>query len=514
VADVPWAAPVWGLVRTAQTENADRFWLLDLDGQPASYRAVAVALAADEPQMAIRAGRIVVPRLVRADASRPEVDLNPDGMMLITGAPGALGELIASHLVTEYGVRNLLLVSRRGPAAAGAAEMEAKLTALGARVRVASCDVADRDQLAALLATVPAAQPLTGVIHAAGVLDDGVLGSLTPERVDAVLRAKVDGAWHLHELTRDTDLSAFVLYSSIAGVLGTPGQANYAAANAFLDGLALYRHGMGLTAASLDWGLWASGMADQLDSADRARLSRAGIAAISPSEGLSLFDAALATRQPVVVPALLDLAALRVRAADGTLPPMLRGLVQVRARPAAEQASASGPTKAEQLAGLPPAERAEWLTGVLRGKVATVLGHADPDAIDLRRGFFDMGLDSLAAIELRNQVSVLTGLRLPATLLIEYPDVTRLVDHLLTRIAPEAAPSPEPVLAELERIERGLPDVGADKRDYVAARLRGLLARLGQTLDAEPPADLATASDDEIFDLIDNQLGSPSIEEG
>jgi len=509
----PHATPVWGLVRSAQTENAGRFVLLDIDGDPASRRALPAALGLDEPQLRVQGGWVLVPRLARCEPDGAVPTLDPNGTVLVTGATGALGGLIARHLVAAHGARRLLLVSRRGGAAPAAAKLVAELRDLGAEVTSAACDVADRDAMTELLTLVPVAHPLTAVVHAAGTLDDGVLGTLTPERVASVLRAKVDAAWHLHELTKGAELSAFVLYSSVAGVLGTAGQANYAAANTFLDGLAEYRRGLGLPATALAWGLWETGMGDRLEPADRARMSRAGLATISPEQGLTLFDAALAMDRAVVVPAPLDLAAVRARATEGPLPPMLRGLVRGPVR-RADRGGAGEPVGATQLVDLPEAERATRLTEELRVRVAAVLGHENADAIDVRRGFLEMGLDSLATVELRNQVNALVGLRLPTTLLIDYPTVADLVEHLLTRIAPEPAPAVEPALTDLDRLEQNLSTVEPAERELITARLGDLLSRFGRAQAIGMGADLESASDDEIFELIDNEFGiSPTVED-
>ncbi|RNG38753.1 type I polyketide synthase, partial [Streptomyces botrytidirepellens] len=330
----PAQAAAWGLLRSAQAENPDRFILVDTDGHSSSLAALPAALAAGEEQLAVRAGVVRVPRLARVPATETqETGFGADGTVLVTGASGTLGGLVARHLAAEHGVRRLLLVSRRGDQAPGAAELTADVAELGAEARWAACDVADRDALAATLAAVPAEHPLTAVVHTAGVLDDGVIGSLTPERVAHVMRPKVDAAWNLHELTADLDLTAFVLFSSASGVFGTPGQGNYAAANAFLDALATCRRAEGLPAVSLAWGPWAgAGMAGGLDEADIARMRRAGLPPLTPAEGLALLDAALATGEVTPAPMRVDAVALRAQAAAGTLAPVLRGLVRVPVR--------------------------------------------------------------------------------------------------------------------------------------------------------------------------------------
>ncbi|MGW7687659.1 type I polyketide synthase [Streptomyces asiaticus] len=453
----PAQSAVWGLLRTAQAENPDRFVLLDIDGQDASLAALPAALAAGEEQLAVRAGVARIPRLARvpvAEETTAENTFDPEGTVLVTGASGSLGGLVARHLVAERGVRHLLLVSRRGDQAPGADGLAAELAELGAETRWSACDVADRDALAATLATVPAEHPLTVVVHTAGVLDDGVIGSLTPERVDHVMRPKVDAAWNLHELTRELDLTAFVLFSSASGVFGTPGQGNYAAANAFLDALAAHRRAEGLPAVSLAWGPWAgAGMAGGLDEADISRMRRAGLPPLSPAEGLALLDAALTTDEVAPVPMRVDAVALRAQAAAGALAPLLRGLVRVPVRRAVDTAAGGGSALAERLAGLSAAEQDRQLLDLVRTQVAAVLGYAGPQAVEEGRAFKDLGFDSLTAVELRNLLREATGLRLPPTLVFDYPTSTALAGHLRQEIAGDPADTivPDRVISAVDR---------------------------------------------------------------
>ncbi|MBB4909452.1 type I polyketide synthase [Actinophytocola algeriensis] len=416
------AAAVWGLVRAAQLEYPGRFTLADVDDDA----SVALAVGAGEPQAIVRGGEVFVPRLSRIASAPGAVD--PSGTVLITGGTGGLGRLLARHLVVAHGVRKLVLASRRGTAP----ELAEELTDLGATVTVAACDVADRDALTALLAGIP---DLTGVVHAAGVLDDGVLDTLTPDRIATVLRAKVDAAVNLHELT--SDLSLFALFSSAAGVFGSAGQANYAAANAVLDALAQQRRAAGLPAVSLAWGMWDSGMRDQLDATDLARLSRAGFGTLSTEDGLGLFDAAIAADRALTVPVKLDLAGLRKSGTD--VPPLLRGLVRAPARRAAA-AAGGGDGLAGRLARLGEPEQRALLLDLVREHVAAVLGHSSPDAVTGAQAFKELGFDSLTAVELRNRLNTATGLRLPATLVFDYPSPLAVVDHLRAELAPAGGP--------------------------------------------------------------------------
>ncbi|MFG2911280.1 SDR family NAD(P)-dependent oxidoreductase [Kitasatospora sp. NPDC048298] len=515
----PGAATVWGLVRSAQSEHPGRFVLVDLDEAPDAARALPAALAAEEPQLAVRGGALLIPQLARAQApGTAQGALDPDGTVLLTGATGALGGLVARHLVAEHGVRHLLLLSRRGEAADGARELAEELSGLGAVVSFAACDAADREALGKVLATVPAAHPLTAVVHTAGVLDDGVIGSLTPERLDAVLRPKVDAALNLHELTAGSGLARFVLFSSAAGTLGNAGQANYAAANAFLDALAQHRAARGLPGTSLAWGLWeqSGGMAAALEGTGARRMARGGVSALTAEQGLALLDRALAGDEPVLVPIALDLRALRARAAGAAVPAVLRTLAPSAARRAVDASGDAAHALRQRLAGAEPEERDRILLDLVRSHGAAVLGHAGPDAVVPGRGFLEQGFDSLTAVELRNRIGAATGLRLPATLLFDHPSPAALAGHLAGELRTSGAGgSVEPVLGELGRLEASLAALAAGPLDDavragLTARLQDLLALWGAAAPAAGEAvteRLDEASDDDLFDFIDNELG-------
>ncbi|NUP46585.1 MAG: SDR family NAD(P)-dependent oxidoreductase, partial [Catenulispora sp.] len=368
--------------------------------------------------------------------------LNPDGTVLITGGTGTLGALTARHLAEHHGARHLLLTSRSGPDAAGAAELQAELAALGAQATITACDATDRDALADLLAAIPDDHPLTAVIHTAGVLDDAVVTALTDTHVDTVLRPKVDAAWNLHDLTEHHDLSAFVLFSSAAGILGGAGQANYAAANTYLDALAQHRHALGLPATSVAWGPWqqTSGMTGTLSEVDQARIRRTGLRPLSTHQALTHLDAALAAPHPAQVcvhfdPAQLDPDRLDPNAADR---PLLSALMRSPARRTAPAASSGGPL-ATRLAAMSEADQLAALVELVRTRTATVLGHADRTAIDAHRPFSELGLDSLTAVELRNGLNEATGLRLPTSLVFDHPTPTALATFLRTRIPGQEA---------------------------------------------------------------------------
>ncbi|RKT53861.1 thioester reductase-like protein [Saccharothrix australiensis] len=423
-------APVWGLVRSAQAEHPGRVVLLDVDETGATTAALPAALVSGHDQVALRSGRAFVPRLARVRATGRVPALDPGGTVLVTGGTGALGALVSRHLVTAHGVRNLLLAGRRGLAAEGARELRDELLELGAHVDVVACDIGDRVAVARLLASIPAGRPLTGVVHTAGVIDDGIVTSLTPDRLASVLRPKVDAALHLHELTGDADLAVFALFSSVAGIVGSPGQANYAAANQFLDALAQHRRARGLPASALAWAPWATdgGMASRLGEADWHRAEQAGLRPITPDEGLALFDAALAAEHAATVPMHLDVA--RLARQPGPVPTTLRGLVRKPARRVVDAATADRGALTDRLAGLDAEEQREVLLECVRADMAAVLGHSGTAGITAATPFGDLGFDSLTAVELRNRLAERTGLRLPPTLVFDHDDAGSLIEHL------------------------------------------------------------------------------------
>lgn len=425
------------------------------------------------------------------------------GTALITGGTGMAGAALARHLVSRYRVPSIMLVSRSGAQAPEVSKLVGELQSAGAQVSVVSCDVADRDAVAGLLAQVPQRFPLRAVIHAAGILDDGLIAALTPERLDAVLRAKVDGAWHLHELTRDADLSVFVMFSSMAGILGTAGQGNYAAANSFLDGLAQHRRVRGLPATSVAWGLWEqdSAMTRHLGDRDKARMGRVGLATLSTGQALALFDAAIHADPAVVTATRLDTAVL-----GDDAPALLGELVRRPIRRTVEAPGASTTGLAARLSGLSADQRHRELVDVVCSNAATVLGRSGTADISAQRAFQELGFDSLTAVELRNRLKTATGLTLSPTLIFDYPNPTALAEHLDTRLS-TPAPRADPT-ARFEAITRELNDLvrqrdwDPEERAKLAHRLREIMADLA--LDD----DLAAASESELFAILDEELES------
>ncbi|PSJ24631.1 polyketide synthase, partial [Streptosporangium nondiastaticum] len=454
---------VWGLGRVAALEHPQRWGgLIDLpetlDARTADRFAAVLAAPGDEDQIAVRPSAARGRRLVPVPAGRTAQQWNPTGTVLITGGTGALGSRVARELA-RAGARHLLLVSRRGADAPGAGGLRAELTALGARVTLAACDAADRDALAAVLAGIPAEAPLTGVVHTAGVLDDGVLDGLTPDRFDAVFRAKAASALALHDLTRDLDPAVFALFSSSSAAVGNPGQANYAAANAFLDALAEQRRADGLAATSIAWGAWGGGgMAGDDRAAAAAR--RTGIRPLDPDLAVTALRRAVMDGRPTEV--VVDVEhELFVRHFTAVRPsPLLAELPGAGAsRPTGHTDDEAPDTVLrERLTGLAPAQRSAAVLDLVRTRAASVLGHPTADAVGADRAFRDLGFDSLSAVELRNQLNAATGLDLAATLVFDHPNPADLAGRILGLL---------------------LPDDGAgepDADDLDQARVRALLA--------------------------------------
>ncbi|MEU4566303.1 type I polyketide synthase [Micromonospora sp. NPDC023956] len=498
----PAAAAVWGLVRSAQSENPGRVLLVDVGVD----EPLPTALPDDEPQLAIRAGTVHVPRLVPVTGPEPDGPvLRTDGTVVVTGGTGGLGAVVAEHLAVAHGVRHLLLLSRRGPDSPEFAGLAGRLAEAGATVDAVRCDVGDRAQLRAAFAGVPADRPVRAVVHAAGLLDDALVTALTADRLDRVLRPKADAALLLDELTASLDLDAFVLLSSVAGTLGGPGQGNYAAANAVLDAVAARRHAAGLPAASQVWGLWGETgvMAGQGRDADRARVAAAGIAPLSTLDGLRLFDRALGGAEPVVVLARFTRAELRAQAAAGLLPAVLRGLVPVAARPAG-----TGPGLAERLRGVPEQNRAVLVEELVLDAVAAVLGRPSGAGLRPDLTFKELGFDSLLAVQFRNRLSRVTGQRVATTVVFDHPTPAAIAAFLLAGLDLDAPDEgPPDVDAELDRLAALLAGVAAPDRPRVATRLRGLLREVEP---AEPGTDdaladrISSADRADLINLIDS----------
>jgi acyl transferase domain-containing protein/NADP-dependent 3-hydroxy acid dehydrogenase YdfG len=497
------AAAAWGLVRSAQAEQPGRILLADIDVDV----PIGTLLATDEPELAVRAGRFLVPRIAGAQPAEPaHWDLSA-GTVLITGGTGALGAHVAEHLVREHGAAHLLLLSRRGADAEGTAELSDRLCGLGANAEIVACDVSDRAALQRVLAEIPAARPLIGVVHTAGVLDDGVVGSLTPERLDGVFAAKADGAWHLHELTEGADLALFVLFSSVGGLVLPIGQGGYAAANVFLDALAAHRRACGLRGTSMAWGPWdGARMGLAVTPLQVQRIRRSGILPLAADTAMRLFDLAASAADPVLIPTHVDRSALR--RTNDSLPALLRGLAPVARRATAED---QAPATRAALAALPAERRRDYLTDLLRGMVADVLGHGSPSDVDPETAFSELGFDSLAAIELRNRLRTATGLNTGVAAVFDYPSASKMAGWLVDRLGFADAPTSEDSDDELRRRIAAIP--------VAALRRSGLLDALLQVESAvhthrELAPDDAAIDDMDPNELIRHVLASQRQPEG
>ncbi|WP_322756772.1 SDR family NAD(P)-dependent oxidoreductase, partial [Frankia sp. Cas3] len=534
--DHPIQSAVWGLGRAVGLEQPRRWGgvvdvpVLACDEAASTVDEQAVGrlidlLGADwrEDQIAIRPSGVYLRRLARSSVA--DIDAaggwTPCGTVLVTGGTGALGGHVARWLAAK-GATHVVLTSRAGRSAAGAAELERELTELGAQVTIAHCDAADRAQVTELLAALPADPPLTAVIHTAGVSNDGLIDALTPEAMQTVLRSKITGAMNLDELTRDRDLSAFVMFSSVSGVLGTAGQASYGAANTFLDSLVQARRARGLAATSFGWGMWGGGGMAALGS-NEERIVRVGIRAMDPQEAMAVMDQAMSENAEFLTVLDVDWRRYVARIYGGIPSPLISDLPELRAARsvAVGAAAAGGQSWSDRLATMSEVERGRALMALVRETVAAVLGFASVGDVAPARAFSELGFDSLAAVELRNKLNAATGLRLPATLIFDYPTPVAVADLLLSELVAEQETTVDSVLAELDRLESVLATLAPedDEAGLVAARADEILAKVTSGRVERRAVTgaggvstemIESASDDEMFDFINTQLGKSS----
>ncbi|PPA62048.1 type I polyketide synthase [Micromonospora chalcea] len=510
---------VWGFGRVAALEHPQRWGgLVDLpeavEDRCADLLVAALTTAGDEDQIAVRPSGLLARRLTRVPLgdSQPANPWQPYGTGLVTGGTGALGGHAARWLARS-GVENIVVVSRRGMAAPGAQQLVDDLTALGAQATVVECDASDRDALAELIEAIPAEYPLTAVVHASAVLDDAMINDIRPEQIERVLRAKVDVAYNLHELTLDHELSAFVMFSSFAGSVAASGVGNYAPSNAFLDALAQHRRGLGLTATSVAWGAWAGG--GMADGPLGELLHRHGVPEMTPEAAITALHQAVDHGEAFLT--IADIAWERFSVAfTATRPgPLISDLPDVRRLAAAEAMDSvevgDGPESLrERLAGLPAAERFAVLLDLVRGQVAAVLNYPSADSVDEHRAFRELGFDSVTAVELRNRLGAATAVALPVTLVFDYPTPTTLAEYLYAEVAHDDVVTPNALLDDLDRIAEGLDVVARDEAARVRAtvRLQAMLSRLGQDSGgADIGRHAGAATDDELFAMVDKDLG-------
>jgi acyl transferase domain-containing protein/acyl carrier protein len=514
----PMQALVWGFGRVAALEHPERWGgLVDLpeavEERSAALLVAALTTAGEEDQIAVRPTGLLGRRLTRVPLgdSQPANPWEPSGTGLVTGGTGALGGHAARWLARS-GVENIIVVSRRGMAAPGAQQLVDDITALGARVTVVACDASDREALAELIDGIPDDQPLTTVVHACAVLDDALINDIRIDQIDRVLQAKVDVAYHLHELTLGLDLSAFVMFSSFAGTVASSGVGNYAPSNAFLDALAQHRRALGMPATSIAWGAWAGG--GMADGPFGELLHRHGVPEMSPEAAITALHQAVDHGEPALT--IADIAWERFAVAfTATRPgPLISDLPDVRRLQATEHVVTEVPDGPDslrnRLAGLPAADRMAVLLGLVRGQVAAVLNYASAESVDEQRAFRELGFDSVTAVELRNRLGTATGVALPVTLVFDYPTPTTLAEYLFAEVAQDDVVTPTVLLDDLDRIADSLDVVARDEAARVRAtvRLQAMLSRLGQGGGGtDVGRHLDDATDDELFAMVDKDLG-------
>ncbi|AGL16003.1 modular polyketide synthase [Actinoplanes sp. N902-109] len=506
----PVQAQIWGLGRVVAMEHPDRWGgLIDLPAvvdDRAGARLAAVLAGEAEDQVAIRTAAVYGRRLTHAPQPRTEDTWQPTGTVLITGGTGAIGGHVARGLA-ERGAQRLVLTSRSGAMAAGVAELAAQLASAGACTDVVACDASDRSELTAV---ITGSGSLSAVMHTAGVLDDGVLERLSPQRLSTVLTAKAASATLLDELTAHLDLDAFVLFSSAASTLGSAGQGSYVAANAYLDALAENRKARGLAALSVAWGVWGGGGFAESSDAVRKRMQRTPMPPMDPDLAVrALFEA---VQGPDAALAVMEVDWAQLAATPDL--PLLRELPEIRTLPAGETAgpAAGKDDLAQRLAGLSRTEQDRLLIELVRTEAAAVLGHPSADGVPARSAFKDLGFDSLTAVELRNRLGAASGLRLPATLVFDYPTPEVLGTWLRTEFVTDDT-VPVPILADLDRLEADLSSPPDDQQlsESITKRLQSILSRwLEQQGAADVESDdieLESATPDQLFDFLDKELG-------
>ncbi|MES4904969.1 MULTISPECIES: type I polyketide synthase [unclassified Streptomyces] len=521
----PLQAQTWAFGLVAALEHPDRWGgLVDLPADPDERTAPRLAALLSgapghgrgEDQTAIRTTGVLARRIVHAtsDRSTARRPWQPRGSVLITGGTGGVGALLA-RWAAGHGAAHLLLTSRRGPDAPGAGELAAELRALGATVTVAACDAADREAMRCVLEAIPDEHPLSTVIHAAGVSEQELIADVDDAHLDRMLAPKALAARHLHELTQHLDLSAFIMFSSVTASWGSGGQAAYAAANAYLDALAEHRRGLGLPATSVAWGLWgAVGMATSAEEIDFFR--RRGIHPLDPDLAVASLQQAVERREAGAVIAAVDwrrflasFTALRPSPLLSDLPEAATARTEEPSRASEEEAD---PLR-RKLAGSPPAERHHILVRHVQAHAASTLGHDDADAVPPTKPFQELGFDSITAVQLRDRLNAGTGLRLPTTVLFDYPSAEELARHLHGLLGAEAASGEQQLMSELDGWDAGhAPDaVDEAARARIAARLRLLADKWADPARTAGAAgshhDLETATAEEIFDLITTEFG-------
>lgn len=470
------AGPLWGLMRTARSEHPElRLRLIDVDEETDLATLSLALMLGDHTEIAIRKEQLLTPHMEPASfVASPSVGLpllRADGAVLVTGGLGDLGGRIARSLVTSHGICDLVLTSRRGIESPGADAFVAELAKLGAKATIVGGDIADIDSLRSMMQfTVD--RPLRGVIHAAGVVDSGVLSSLTPQKCATTFAPKVDGLWNLHQLTKDMDIDLFMMFSSISGIMGLPGLGNYAAANSFMDSLAYLRRAQGLPATSVAFGTWGGdGMATTLISTTRAHLSQLGLGFLAPEVGLKLFEQAVHQGRALTVAAVLDLQRLKAYYEDqGGVPPFLRSMLgQSKVKKPVDRAV----NLRDMLVDAAPEQHGSIMLRLVQETVARALGYTRIDDVDVSRPLLELGIDSLTAVLIRNHLATLTAMALPPNIALLHRDLKSLSKFLLSLLLGDSGSGS----SSASEFDCGTPSTMASAASYVnmAVIRRGVL---------------------------------------